>query len=55
MIVDVVGLLECPFEVYTSEKMRANVLSITEVDDLYKILEVHGEAFIVRMPGGDLE
>jgi hypothetical protein len=43
MIVDKVRTLEVFFEVYASNETKANVLSFTHVEDVYKIMNVWGE------------
>ena len=49
MIVDEEGILEVFFLVYASEKMKADVLSFTDVEDLYNITYIQKRAFIVHM------
>jgi hypothetical protein len=54
LIVDEEGILEGFFPVYASEKMKANVLSFADVEDLYDITYVQKRAFIVHMGDRDL-
>jgi hypothetical protein len=42
------------FEVYASEDTKANVLSFADVEDMYEITYIRGEAFIVHMGDRDL-
>jgi hypothetical protein len=49
LIVDEEGILEVFFLVYASEKMKADVLSFTDVEDLYNITYIQKRAFIVHM------
>jgi hypothetical protein len=53
--VDLTGYLDEFFRVYASEETRANVLSFTEVEELYDITYVLREAFIVHLPEKDIE
>jgi hypothetical protein len=52
--VNQVGDLPGFFTVYASKETRANVLSFTDLEDLYDISYVHKKAFVVHMPSGDL-
>jgi hypothetical protein len=54
LIVNEEGILEGFFPVYASEKTKANVLSFTDVEDLYDIPYVQKRAFIVHMGDRDL-
>jgi hypothetical protein len=54
LIVDQVGMLDVFFQVYASEKTKANVLSFAEVEDRYDISYVRGESFTVHMPSQDV-
>jgi hypothetical protein len=54
LIVDQVGMLDGFFQVYASEKTKANVLSFAEVEDRYDISYVRGESFTVHMPSQDV-
>jgi hypothetical protein len=54
LIVDEERILEGFFPVYASEKMKANVLSFADVEDLYNITYVQKRAFIVHMEDRDL-
>jgi hypothetical protein len=53
--VDHMGYLDELFCVYASEETRANVLSFAEVEELYDIMYMPREAFIVHLPEQDLE
>jgi hypothetical protein len=54
MVVSKKGELRIFFEVYASEETKANILSFADVEDMYEITYIRGEAFVVHMPGGDL-
>jgi hypothetical protein len=54
LIVDEVGTLESFFPVYVSKHTKANVLSFTGIEDMYKITYVQKRAFIVHMHSRDL-
>jgi hypothetical protein len=54
LIVDEMGILDCFFSIYASEKMKANFLSFADVEDLYDITHVQKQAFIVHMGDKDL-
>jgi hypothetical protein len=47
-------MLDGFFQVYASEKTKANVLSFAEVEDRYDISYVRGESFTVHMPSQDV-
>jgi hypothetical protein len=53
LIVEHVGMLEGFFEVYASEKTKANVLSFVEVEDKYEISYVRAQIFTVHVPEGE--
>jgi len=55
LTVDKVGDLPNFFQVYSSEKTLANVLSFSDVEDKYPITYVPGESFIVHLPDRDIE
>jgi hypothetical protein len=52
MVVSKKGELKNFFEVYASKETKANVLSFADVEDMYEITYIRGEAFVVHMPGG---
>jgi hypothetical protein len=52
LIADKVGDLEGFFQVYTSEKITANVLCFADVEDKYAITYEAGEAFTVHLADG---
>jgi hypothetical protein len=54
VVVSKKGKLKDFFEVYASEDTKANVLSFADVEDMYQITYVQGEAFIVHMRDRDL-
>jgi len=54
MVVDHVGDLEGFFEVYASDKAKANVLSFAAVENMYKVTYSRGEGFTVHMPEKDI-
>jgi hypothetical protein len=54
MTVDQIGDLPGFFQVYASAQTKANVLSFTDVEDLYEMSYVQKEAFVVHMSTGDL-
>jgi len=41
--------------VYASEDTHANILSLSEVEDLYAVTYVPQKCFIVHLPGHDME
>jgi hypothetical protein len=49
------GYLDDFFHMYASKETRANVLSFTKVEELYDIMYIPREAFIVHLPEQDLE
>lgn len=49
------GYLEEFFHVYSSEHANPNVLSLSDVEDMYKVPYLPGQAFVVHLPAGDLE
>ncbi len=49
------GYLDEFFKVYASEDMHANVLSFSEVEDMYQITYVPRESFTVHLPDRDIE
>jgi hypothetical protein len=49
------GYLDEFFCVYASEDAKPNVLSLAEVEDLYRVTYVPGQAFIVHFPCKDIE
>jgi hypothetical protein len=53
LIVEHVGMLDGFFEVYASEKTKANVLSFAEVEDKYEITYVRVKTFTVHIPEGE--
>jgi len=55
LTVNKTGYLPEFFEVYASEETLANVLSFSEVEDLYPISYVAQEAFIVHLPNRNIE
>ena len=55
MVVNKVGYLPIFFKVYSSEKTLANVLSFSDVEDMYPITYVPGESFIVHLPDRNIE
>ena len=48
LMVDRKGYLEDFFDVYASEHMKVNVLSFSEVENMYNITYVPHQAFIVE-------
>jgi hypothetical protein len=48
------GYLKEFFRVYASEQAVPSVLSLTDVEDIYKVSYVPGETFIVHLPTCDL-
>jgi hypothetical protein len=48
------GYLEEFFRVYASDQVVPSVLSLSDVEDMYKVSYVPGEAFVVHLPAGDL-
>jgi hypothetical protein len=54
LTVDRKGYLEDFFDVYTSEHMKANVLSFSEVEDTYDITYIPCQAFVVHLPERDI-
>jgi hypothetical protein len=54
MVVSKIGKLKDFFEVYASKDTKANVLSFADLEDMYQITYVQGEAFIVHMHDRDL-
>ena len=55
LTVNQMGYLPNFFKVYSSEKTLANVLSFSDVEDLYPITYIPGESFIVHLPDRDVE
>ncbi len=53
-MVDRKGYLEDFFDVYASEHTKANVLSFSEVEDMYDITYVPREVFIVHLLERDI-
>jgi hypothetical protein len=53
--VDHIRYLDDFFHAYASEETRAKILSFTEVEELYDIMCVLREAFIVHLPEQDIE
>ncbi len=49
------GYLDEFFKVYASEDTHANVLSFSEVEDMYQITYVPRESFTVHLPDRDIE
>ncbi len=49
------GYLDDFFKVYASEDTHANVLSFSEVEDMYQITYVPCESFTVHLPDRDIE
>lgn len=49
------GYLDEFFHVYVSEQAKPNMLSLAEVEDIYEVMYIPGQAFIVHLPGHDLE
>lgn len=54
LVVDQVGTLNGFSQVYASNKMKANVLSFADVEDMYNITHRCQEAFIVHMVMQDI-
>ena len=54
LIVHEEGVLDGFFPVYASDKMKANVLSFADVEDLYDITYICKRALIVHMSDRDL-
>jgi hypothetical protein len=48
------GHPEIFFMVYSSEDMHVNILSKAEVEDMYEIMCIQGEAFILHLPHRDI-
>jgi len=55
LTVDHMGYLDEFFRVYASNETKANVLSFAEVEELYDIMYVPREAFIIHLPEQDLD
>ncbi len=51
---DQVGYLQDFFEVYSSNEARVNILSFTEVEEVYPISYVPQEGFVVHMENRDV-
>jgi hypothetical protein len=49
------GYLDDFFKVYASEDTHANVLSFSEVEDMYQITYIPRESFTVHLPDHDIE
>ncbi len=54
MVVDQQRILEVFFPVYVSENTKVNVLSFVDVEDLYDIMYIQKQAFIVHMKDRDI-
>jgi len=54
LIVDQVGFLSGFFEVYASDKTKANVLSMAAVEEMYPITYKQGESFMVHTQERDV-
>jgi hypothetical protein len=54
LMIDRKGCLKDFFDIYASEHMKANILSFSEVEDMYDIMYVPHQAFIVHLPERDL-
>jgi len=48
------GYLEEFFRVYASDQVLPSVLSLSDVEDMYKVSIIPGEAFVIHLPTGDL-
>jgi hypothetical protein len=53
LIVKHVGMLDGLFEVFASEKTKANILSFVEVEDKYEISYARAQTFTVHIPEGE--
>jgi hypothetical protein len=53
LIVKHVGMLDGFFEVFASEKTKANVLSFVEVEEKYEISYARAQTFTVHVPEGE--
>jgi hypothetical protein len=49
------GYLDEFFCIYVSEQAKPNVLSLADVEDVYEVTYILGQAFIVHLPGRELE
>jgi hypothetical protein len=54
MTVTETGHLDDFFRVHSSDKVMVNVLSLEEVEDLYEIMYLLGEGFIVHLHDRDI-
>ncbi len=54
MKADQTDYLEEFFRVYASKQASPSVLSLSDVEDMYKVSYIPGEAFIVHLPTCDL-
>jgi hypothetical protein len=55
LVVEKTGYLDEFFRVYTSENAKPNVLSLAEVEDMYRVTYKPGQAFVVHLPGREVE
>jgi hypothetical protein len=55
LVVTQTGYLDEFFRVYASEDAKPNVLSLADVEDMFPVTYVPGKAFVVHLPGRDLE
>ena len=53
--IDTVGHLEDFFDCIACDKCTANILSQSDIEEMYEITYVQGEKYIVHLPGRDLE
>jgi hypothetical protein len=55
LVVEKTGYLDEFFRVYASENAKPNVLSLAEVEDMYRVTYKPGQAFVVHLPGREVE
>jgi len=48
------GYLQEFFRVYASEQANPSVLCLSDVEDMYRVTYVPGEAFVIHLPSYDL-
>lgn len=54
LVIDYVGMLKGFFTVYACQHTKANVLSFADVEDIYRVMYRHRQAFVVHMGKRDL-
>jgi hypothetical protein len=55
LVAEKTGYLDEFFRVYASEDAKPNVLSLAKVEDMYKVMYMPGQAFVVHLPGREVE